>query len=174
MSDAKTYVATYGKLDIGQMYITSDGKTRFYITLTEGRTSPILKLTLASGSEVDVDWGDGSTHDTLSGSENKSTPRHDYASAGSYVIAITVNSASISIPQFVLSNGDSSQTSPDRGYLDAIKKIEIGNSVTSFGSNAFYRCFSLSSIVIPDSVTSIGDYAFQSCSSLASVTIPRS
>lgn len=44
--DAKNYVNKYGKLNIGQMYITSDGKTRLYITLSEGRTSPILQLYL--------------------------------------------------------------------------------------------------------------------------------
>lgn len=33
LSDAKTYVTTYDKLNIGQMYITDDGDTRIYITL---------------------------------------------------------------------------------------------------------------------------------------------
>ena len=42
LSDAKTYVAAYGRLDIGQMYITSDGKTHIYIHLEQGRTSPLL------------------------------------------------------------------------------------------------------------------------------------
>ena len=45
LSDAKTYVAANGKLDIGQMYITSDGKTRLYIRLIEGRLKPYLGLT---------------------------------------------------------------------------------------------------------------------------------
>ncbi len=174
LSDAKTYVASYGRLDIGQMYITSDGKTRLYITLTEGRTSPILKLTLASGSEVDVDWGDGTNHETLFGSGDKTTNRHEYASAGSYVISITVSSGSITIPQYVLSDGNSSASSPDKAYINSIKKVEIGSNVTSIGSNAFNRCYSLSSIIIPSSVTSISDYAFQYCYSLSSITIPSS
>lgn len=57
LADAKTHVALYGKLDIGQMYITSDGKTRLYISLPEGRTSPILQLYLNDNSELDIDWG---------------------------------------------------------------------------------------------------------------------
>ena len=176
LSDAKTYVASYGRLNIGQMYTTSDGKTRLYIALTEGRTSPILKLTLASGSEVDIDWGDGTTHDTLSGSGDKTTNRHEYAAAGSYVIAITVSSGSVTIPQYILSNGDpsSSSSSPDKAYLNAIKKVEIGSSVTSIGNSAFQSCYSLSPITIPSSVTSIGDSAFYYCSSLSSITIPSS
>ncbi len=47
-------------------------------------------------------------------------------------------------------------------------------SVTSIGDDAFYECYSLTSITIPNSVTSIGKQAFQYCSSLASITIPNS
>ena len=57
LADAKTYVADNGVLDIGQMYVTSDGKTRLYISLPEGRTSPILQLYLNANSELDIDWG---------------------------------------------------------------------------------------------------------------------
>ena len=46
-----------------------------------------------------------------------------------------------------------------------------GDIVTSIGNSAFYRCYSLTSVVIPDSVTSIGDDAFFYCSSLTSVVI---
>ena len=47
-------------------------------------------------------------------------------------------------------------------------------SVTSIGDDAFYYCFSLTSITIPNSVTSIGGRALFYCSSLTSVTIPNS
>ena len=62
---------------------------------------------------------------------------------------------------------------------DATGAIEIpatidGRSVTHIGDNAFYTCYSLTSITIPSSVTSIGDYAFRSCSGLTSITIPSS
>ena len=45
----------------------------------------------------------------------------------------------------------------------------IPNSVTSIGNEAFYGCFSLTSVTIPTSVTSIGEWAFSSCSSLADI-----
>ncbi len=53
----------------------------------------------------------------------------------------------------------------------SIKKVIIGDGVTSIGDYAFYWCRSLTSVTIPDGVTSIGDYAFYWCSSLTSVTI---
>ena len=67
-------------------------------------------------------------------------------------------------------------------YLDAGKgitnsnlvRVEIGTTVTSIGSQAFFQCSELQSVTIPDSVTSIGGYAFNSCTALESVTIPDS
>ena len=56
----------------------------------------------------------------------------------------------------------------------SLTSITIPNSVTSIGSEAFYNCSSLTSITIPNSVTSIGEYAFYNCYGLTSVTIPES
>ena len=56
----------------------------------------------------------------------------------------------------------------------SISSITIPDSVTSIGDVVFYGCSSLSSITIPDSVTSIGDSAFEECTSLSSITIPDS
>ena len=55
-----------------------------------------------------------------------------------------------------------------------IKKVVIGNGVTSIGHDAFLDCKSLTSVTIPNSVTSIGSYAFSYCSGLTSITIPKS
>ena len=88
---AKQYVAKYGRLDIGQKYRVTDGKTRIFIELDEYRREPVLGLGV-NGS-VDIDWGDGSAHTTLTGTDVSvyvSTPPHTYPSGGEYVITLTV------------------------------------------------------------------------------------
>ena len=49
--------------------------------------------------------------------------------------------------------------------------ITFDGELTTIGYQAFYQCFSLTSVTIPDSVTTIGDEAFAYCESLRSVTI---
>ena len=79
------------------------------------------------------------------------------------------NITSIEIPDSVTSIGY------DAFYnCKSLKSIVLPNSVTSIASEAFYGCSSLTSIEIPDSVTSIGSYAFYNCSSLTSIEIPNS
>ena len=172
LANAKTYVAKYGKLNIGQMYITNDGKTRIYIHLEEGRTSPVLGV--CPNGTVDIDWGDGTTHDTLTGSDTSTavyTSAHNYAAPGDYVIQLTVT-GSMGFRSDGLLVYASNSDYRDYVYMNAIQKVELGSGVTGIGSYAFGSCSSLSSITIPDGVTSIGEAAFNSCFSLSSITIP--
>lgn len=180
LADAKAYVAKYGKLWIGQMYITDDGKTRVYIHLEEGRTSPMLGC--CPNGTVVVDWGDGSATETLTGtslSTVKWTSTHNYA-AGGYVITLNVTSGTVALSGRGSSNQyayllrySSDADGRNAGYQNAIQRIEIGENI-SIGNYAFYYCYSLASITIPDGVTSIGTNTFQSCYSLAYVVIPDS
>ena len=56
----------------------------------------------------------------------------------------------------------------------SIKRVIIGDGVTTIGNVAFGECRSLTSVIIPNSVTTIGGDAFSNCSSLTSITIPNS
>jgi hypothetical protein len=156
-----------------------DGNTHIWISLQEGRTSPVLGIGVRG--TVTIDWGDGSTPDVLTGTSTstvKWTPNHEYAKAGDYVVTLSVEGTAGIIGSskgtYLLAASSSDADNINYVYRNAIQKIEIGIGVTNIDSNAFYNCYSLASVVISDSVTSIGSNAFSNCSSLASVVIPDS
>ena len=178
LADLKT---TNRKMNVGAMYITDDGKTRIYIRLEEGRTSPMLGI--CPNGTVTVDWGDGTTPDTLTGTDITTvqwTPNHAYAVPGEYIIKLTVDGTMGFYGESASNSGgailrySSSVDNRNNVYQSSVQKIEIGNGATSIGSHAFDDCYSLTSITIPNSVTSIGSHAFYECYSLASITIPNS
>ena len=161
-------------VNIGAIYTTNDGKTRIYITLGEGRTSPLLGC--CPNGTVIVDWGDGTTPDTLTGtsiSTIKYTPTHNYTSPGNYVISLTVDGTCGFLGSNVSNNYcyllKYSTTADTRNihYQNAITKIEFGDSVTNIGPDTFSSCYSLTNIIIPNGVTSIGSYAFSYCYGMA-------
>ena len=180
LANAKTYVAEYDKLNIGQMYKTDDGALRLYIRLQEGRLSPVLGL--CPNGTLTVDWGDGSATETMTGSSTSTLVYlgHTYATAGDYVISVLPSAGNeIGFGQrndksTILCKSQDDSADERRVYLNAIYKIEIPDSVTSINEYAFDNCYNLSSVTIPDSVTSIGWSAFDNCYNLSSVTIPDS
>ena len=175
LADLKT---TNRKMNVGALYITDDGKTCIYIRLEEGRTSPMLGV--CPNGTVTVDWGDGTTPDTLTGTSTttvKWTPNHAYAAPGEYVIKLTVDGTMGFYGEYSSYGGiailrySSSDDNRNRVYQNSVQKIEIGNGVTSIGYYAFANCYSLVSITMPNGVTSIGDSAFSNCYSLSSITM---
>lgn len=178
LADAKAYVATFGGLTIGQMYVTDDGKTRLYIELGEGRQSPMLGVGV-SGSVV-VDWGDGTT-ETLTGTSIytiKWTNAHNYAAAGAYVITFTVTgemllqgAAGVTAGTYLLRYA-SSNDNRNGYYRGAIKKVEIGANIRFVSNASFNGCAGLESITIPNSVRAVGNTSLADCLSLRAVVIP--
>lgn len=175
LADLKT---TNRKMNVGAMYITDDGKTRIYIRLEEGRTSPMLGV--CPNGTVTVDWGDGTTPDTLTGTDTtvvKWTPNHAYAAPGEYVIKLTVDGTisfenSQSLCQILkYSSGTDDR---DNVYRNSIQKIEIGSGVQSIGKSSFSGCGAMTAIVIPSTVSAISSYAFQNCSALNAVVFSNS
>ena len=154
-----------------------DGNTHIWITLHEGRTSPMLGVGVKG--TVTVDWGDGSAPDTLKGtsiSTLKRTAAHEYGKAGDYVI--TLSGGEIGIlgdrysSSFLLAAITAYTNTKNNVYLNAVKKFECGTNLTEISLGAFYYCHSLESINISNSATSISNYAFSNCYSLASISIP--
>ena len=152
-----------------------DGKTHLWIKIAaEGRMDVPLYFQQTVANGVTIDWGDGSATETLSGGINVNTT-HTYAAIGEYVISLDVADGCTlgfghgSMNGCVMGSIDS----PNRVYCNMLKKVEIGNGVTSIGDYAFQCCLSLASIVIPEGVMSIGIQAFLYCLSLASIVIPE-
>lgn len=199
LADAKTYVASYGKLWIGQQYITTSGDTEIDIYLEKGRTSPYLGL--AVNGSVSVDWGDDTTPTTITGTGLSTQIRtlHNYPDTSApYTIKISVVSGSFALYGSsiypVLSRNESA-LSRNRVYANSIQSIRIGNNV-SFSTYAcnycscmksitlpstmsltvtalFSDCYNLKSMTIPTGTTGIGSSSFASCYGLSYISIPK-
>ena len=160
---------------VGAMYITDDGATRLHIRIaTVGRMTVPLRIGQTVANGVSIDWGDGSTAETLSGTGKVKTS-HTYAEPGDYIISLmpddgcTLSFGSNSGAYCIMgSAGDNG-----RVYCNMLQEVYVGKNVTSIVGSAFQYCYSLASVTIPDGVTSIGNSAFYNCYSLANVTIPN-
>lgn len=169
-------IAGYGSGG-GEEEIPDDGKTRIFIHLAEGRTSPVLGC--CPNGTVTVDWGDGTDPDTLTGTSTsviKYTEAHEYAEPGDYVITLTVNGelsfkgTSYSV-LLVNSNGVSDV---NYTYAAAIRKVILGDNISQLNTGSFTMCLSLSDVTIPENVHTIGVNAFAYCYSLTYIMIPDS
>lgn len=178
LAEAKSYVASYGKLIVGQMYITDDGKTRLYITLEEGRLSPYLGLAV-NGTAV-IDWGDGSNLETITGTSllyaDIINTRHNYAVSGSYVIAVGVVSGSVAF--IGSSNGYSkvlhsgaNVVDANRCYYSAVKNVQLGDNIY-LKEYAFASLQCLKTVTVPMGGVSMGSYVFKTCYSLKAAVLP--
>ncbi|MBP5582035.1 MAG: leucine-rich repeat domain-containing protein, partial [Ruminococcus sp.] len=183
---------------VGQMYVTQSGDTEIDVVMKAGELEPYLAI--AVNGSVEVDWGDNTTADTMTGTSLSTVEYqgHSYATAGNYTIKIHVVNGGFA---FYDSSGSypsvlriSAENTPSRKYSNDITAVRLGNNVkisnyafnncyaltsitipsevTSIGTSAFNNCYALTSITIPSEVTSIGTYAFNYCYALTSITIP--
>ena len=191
LSDAKTFVANYDELDIGQTYTTSSALSEFDIELT-----PTTGLSVKLNMNGTKNWGDG-TSDTSNS--------HTYSDVGKYTISCDgtnlgngalfyqsssdinyyVISARItnvkSIPNSLLNNCYSLETvilpMEVTDYVACIqnckslKALIFPSGVQKFDT-AFSDNYSLETVVIPKSVTNVGGYTFQNCYGLKRLVIP--
>lgn len=200
LSDAQTYVTTYGELDIGQNYITDDENTRFYIELLEGLLSP--KFTYKLNGSATLDWGDGTT-ETITGSGGSWLQKtHTYSSKGNYIITIKdVGNSSFTLgasgsTSGIISHG--SNTKPNNAYKSCLKKVELGKNIImdshafngfkdletitipkylvfqSSTSNVIANCAKLKCVVVPASTTVICSNCFYGNSTMKRCILPRS
>ena len=175
LNDAKTYVQLNGGLWIGQTYYDANGATEIDIELQTGRLEPYLRLSV--NGTVSIDWGDGSTADTLTGTSLTTVlnKKHTYSAAGAYTIKITPTSGTIRLNagynNAILSK-NSGTGSLNRIYAAAIKAVRIGTSVDAIGTYAFYYACHLLAMVVPSGVGLSSGYAFQ-YSNIQKISLPK-
>lgn len=174
LADAKTYLSTHDKLDIGQMYNTEDNKTRIYITLREGRLNPYCGFGL--NGTVTIDWGDNTTPTVVTGTNLNTIvyTQHEYALPGDYIIEISgetqIRIAGVSNASSFITKNVSSPRENDV-FRSSINKIELGNVV--LGNHAFAYCYGLKNVLFSKNILSIPLYTFQNCYNLDNVILPN-
>ena len=153
---------------VGAMYITDDGATRLHIRIaTVGRMTVPLYIGQTVANGVSIDWGDGSSVETLAGTGNKNT-KHTYAEPGDYTISLMPEDgcrltfgaydSSYCVMGSIGRNG--------KVYCNMLQDVSIGKNVTSIINYSFSNCSSLASVTIPDGVTSIDKYSFSDCAGM--------
>jgi hypothetical protein len=178
LQELKSYVATYGQCDVGPTYITDDNLTKITITIPDAKhTSVSIVFTQYAANGVRVRFGDETGTGSMSATgTGQRTLSHTYAPAqypATYVITLQVASGTMSLPGNLFAHsGTHNETNPLGAWNSMVKKVNIGNKVTSIGQYAFQNFYSLEELTISNSVTSIGNTSLQNCHSIKSVAIP--
>ena len=188
LTDAKTYVAKYGKLNIGQMYVPTDGKSHYICYVPTDapveRWNTEINISVSGGNvewqvdngelnsatgDIDVTFPSTGWHDVKIQAKTGATyyPYCSTSSKSNELIGKVQKIISVYLGNNVTRIGNYSFR-----QLYSLTSITIPNGVTKIGNNVFYICYSLVSITIPDGVTSIGNSVFYSCYLLTSITIP--
>lgn len=172
-----------GNINVGQMYITDDGKTRIYIHLEKGRTDPYLGF--CPKGTVYINWGDGSEETEVTGSSISTTlfNQHIYSSEGDYIITIRAkNDATYafkggnSYGSYILRKtaSTSAAANPNRVFLNAITKVEFGTGAR-LNDYGFQYCTSLETVTLPTDIFpswSTPISVFEYCHALKHATLP--
>lgn len=161
------------QVDVGAVYITDDGKTRIKIDVS---TMLISNVTLNFGDAnddtltVNIDWGDGSAIETVSG-RTAQQYTHQYAATGIYTIALEVVRGTLRL-------GGSDATRPLIGGSanDATRcaiEINLGSNISAgVGYLSLQYSRKLRYITIPEGVTSIGAGVLSYTDALAALVVP--
>ena len=143
-----------------EIALSSDVEFSFYIGNKSGDTQTTMTCT--------IDWGD----DTI---ETKTITKDTYGfklahnyTAGSYKIELYDVERDYSVV------GDVTNTRSLISPVESVKRVVLGENVTSIGDWTFYICTSLTSIFIPEGVTYIGSRTLAKCRSLTLIYIPKS
>lgn len=161
-----------GVINVGQNYVTTDGKTRLYVHAYSDSTffDSYIACVDADPIDIDIDWGDGSAHYSATLSQNDHYYfDHTYSVGGDYIVTISAS-------------GDYYFTTYDESF---VTEVQLGSSVSSGlinnmgglvsvpnGITTSYD-FGVSSkfVVIPPSCTAF-DHSNSSCYAVDLIILP--
>ena len=181
LANAQDYVSKNDKLEIGQTYLPSDGKTKIVIELPEDSKSPYLGITFNANTTINIDWGDNTTiQSETRTSFSTENIQHNYASGGKYTISIEVVTGSLYITGHngagcrLLWATNTSDVSFNQIYQNAIKEVYLGNNVDA-RDYCFTNCTQLKKITLNKTAktTTSNQMAFDNCGKLRCVVFPR-
>ena len=183
-ADAQEYVANYGRLIVGQMYVTTSGDTEIDIKLYIGRNKPYLGI--CPNGTMDIDWGDGSAHSTLTGTSTTELKQvqHIYPDTGEmFTIKLHMDSGEFGFGSFdvegeeptsygsvLIATANKDDYKGKTAYQHSVKAVRLGNKVNNIRPESFG--YSLECITMPNNITSIAENGFWGCP-LSSITIPN-
>lgn len=179
LADAKAVVSDVGKLTIGQLCGPSDGKTKLHI-FAVAYTSYNLNIAQEVDGAVTIDWGDGSTVETVSGT-GPVQMSHGYAADGRYVITIDVSEGTCRLgysrifgeyDMHILRGAVFADNCIlNQSAFDGANYLEfVANPHYYYCDAVFNYCYALKALVL----NSQGLYGFSlnNCASLKEVAIP--
>lgn len=159
--------------------VPNDGATYLYITLVEGRTSPMMGVCV--NGTMTVDWGDGAEPDVVTGTDLGSVIRnnHVYSTPGDYVIRLAVDgeigfggATGTNKGAYILVHGNGAD-SRNASYQSSVKSVVLGENV-QLRYYAFYGCHGLDSIVWGKNGSFNSTSQFRECKSLKIVDLRNS
>lgn len=164
-----------GTIDVGQLYITDDGKTRLYIHIPDdtpaNRRLFYVGFSATQVGGVTIDWGDGATETNTA--KSLTAYPHTYAAAGRYLVTLEVTSGILTIggsANVTVYGGNGNANAYNRSR---IVKVELGAN-TRIGNYAFDQCIALESVTLPTTIdTGIGDRGFQNLRKLDALIVPK-
>lgn len=153
-----------GYIDVGQMYVTDDGKTRLYIEIDEQANElPVeIGFGMSSGTTITINWGDNSQENVTNTSYT--TYSHTYATYGSYIISLSVSADG----QLQIGGGITNSR-----YPTIMGNIINTSSTTAYPADAYHNTAKLRKVEFGENVK-LYAYGFRSCSKLKYITTPHS
>lgn len=161
------------QVEVGAVYITDDGKTRIKIDVSSMLIANVT-LNIGDANEltltVNIDWGDGSAIETVSGGYVQQYT-HQYAATGIYTIALEVVSGTLR-----LGGNDAAKPLIGGSITDStrcITEVYCGSNIAAtVGWQSLNTERRLRTITIPEGVTQIAANIFSATNALVALILP--